>query len=168
MRESCRFNRTLLVSIYLPAQKMRRAEGDLCSKARGTDNKAQLLLWKHLIIIRTPPLLHCTAIARLPAITNFCHPHYLPARSLGPRPNLFRNLNPSSCFTVFFLLPFSSGCYRHRCPLTAPVTRQQWFIYLFIFVANFRHFVKKYFGKMTYSVTKLFLTRQENNNFLIS
>jgi hypothetical protein len=44
MRESCRFNRTLLVSIYLPAQKMRRGEGELCSKARGTDNKAQLLL----------------------------------------------------------------------------------------------------------------------------
>jgi hypothetical protein len=28
--------------------------------------------------------LHCTAIARLPAITNFCRPHYLPARSLRP------------------------------------------------------------------------------------
>jgi hypothetical protein len=59
MRESCHFNRTLLVSIYLPAQKMRRGEGDLCSKARGTDNKAQLLLRKYLIVIRNPP---CTAL----------------------------------------------------------------------------------------------------------
>lgn len=97
------------------------------------------------------PALPCTAIARLPAITNFCRPHYLPARSLRPP-----DLTCSGIRTLLLVLLFFFGCPFHpdvvdtaARSLPRSLDGSDLFIYLFIFVANFRHFAKKYFGKMT-------------------
>jgi hypothetical protein len=91
------------------------------------------------------PALPCTAIARLPAITNFCRPHYLPARSLRPP-----DLTCSGIRTLLLVLLFFFGCPFHPDVVDAaarsppPATRRQWFIY---FRGEHSPFCEKVFWK---------------------